>query len=275
MIRQTRSWLLASAAILSWVVGPAPVLSQDINETYDCVIEPHKVVEVGSSADGVLESVEVKRGDLVQAGQTLATIKADVERVSVELARTKADNNVALESNSGRSEYFAGKLKRAEELYEKKVSSLDAVERARTESMLADYDYKKAKFEQEVASVELKRAEVVLAQKTIVAPMPGIVVSRSLSPGAFIYEQAKLLTLAQIDPLNVEVFVPIELYSQLSPGMSATVVPAAPFDREYDAKVQIIDKVFDAASATFGVRLKLPNPDRSLPAGLKCVVKFN
>jgi hypothetical protein len=36
----------------------------------------------------------------------------------------------------------------------------------------------------------------------------------------------------------------------------------------------VVDKVFDAASATIGVRLELPNPDYALPAGLKCEVRF-
>jgi multidrug efflux pump subunit AcrA (membrane-fusion protein) len=37
----------------------------------------------------------------------------------------------------------------------------------------------------------------------------------------------------------------------------------------YKAKATIVDKVVDAASGTFGVRLELPNPDYKLPPGLK------
>ncbi|RLB03510.1 MAG: efflux RND transporter periplasmic adaptor subunit, partial [Deltaproteobacteria bacterium] len=32
--------------------------------------------------------------------------------------------------------------------------------------------------------------------------------------------------------------------------------------------------VVDAASGTFGIRLRLPNPDLSIHAGLKCKVSF-
>jgi membrane fusion protein (multidrug efflux system) len=38
--------------------------------------------------------------------------------------------------------------------------------------------------------------------------------------------------------------------------------------------VVIVDRVIDAASGTIGVRLKLPNPDYHIPAGLKCTVAF-
>jgi hypothetical protein len=40
------------------------------------------------------------------------------------------------------------------------------------------------------------------------------------------------------------------------------------------AMVSTVDRVFDAASGTFGVRLELPNRDNRLPAGLRCQVSF-
>ena len=42
----------------------------------------------------------------------------------------------------------------------------------------------------------------------------------------------------------------------------------------YEAKITIVDRVADAASGTFRVALDLPNPDHSLPSGLKCMVQF-
>jgi hypothetical protein len=35
-----------------------------------------------------------------------------------------------------------------------------------------------------------------------------------------------------------------------------------------------VDRVLDAASGTFGVRLALPNPQQRLPAGIRCKVQF-
>ena len=42
----------------------------------------------------------------------------------------------------------------------------------------------------------------------------------------------------------------------------------------HTAKVTVVDRVVDAASGTFGVRLELPNHALKLPAGLKCTVGF-
>ena len=38
----------------------------------------------------------------------------------------------------------------------------------------------------------------------------------------------------------------------------------------YTATVKVIDRVMDAASGTFGVRMELPNPGLKLPAGIRC-----
>ena len=57
-------------------------------------------------------------------------------------------------------------------------------------------------------------------------------------------------------------------------GLIATVRPSDPVGGEYRAAVEIVDTVFDARSGTFGVRLKLPNPEHRIPAGLRCEVDF-
>jgi LysM repeat protein len=98
-------------------------------------------------------------------------------------------------------------------------------------------------------------------------------VERFLHPGEYVEDQP-ILKLAQIHPLNVEVILPVEMLGSVKAGMGATVKPEAPVTGFYTAKVKIVDKVVDAASGTFGVRLELPNPDYQLPPGLKCKVVF-
>jgi len=42
----------------------------------------------------------------------------------------------------------------------------------------------------------------------------------------------------------------------------------------HTAKVVVVDRVVDAASSTFGIRLELRNPGGRIPAGIRCKVKF-
>ncbi len=41
-----------------------------------------------------------------------------------------------------------------------------------------------------------------------------------------------------------------------------------------EASVTAVDKVADAASGTFGVRLEIRNPGNRIPGGLKCKVRL-
>ena len=82
------------------------------------------------------------------------------------------------------------------------------------------------------------------------------------------------MTIAEVNPLYVEVFMPVSEYKAVQPGMPASVSPELPIGGNFDAEVAVVDNVFDAASRTFRVRLVLPNADHALPAGLRCTVRF-
>ena len=83
-----------------------------------------------------------------------------------------------------------------------------------------------------------------------------------------------MLKLAQLHPLHVEIIAPVELWGTILEGMEGEVIPEDPVGGVYYARVTIVDRVIDAASGTFGIRLELPNPDYVLPSGLKCRVRF-
>jgi hypothetical protein len=82
------------------------------------------------------------------------------------------------------------------------------------------------------------------------------------------------MTIAQIDPLNVEIFVPMALYGTFSVGMEVTVSGEQPVGGRYTATVEVVDPLIDPRSNTFGIRLLLPNPGKKIPAGLRCKLGF-
>jgi Barrel-sandwich domain of CusB or HlyD membrane-fusion len=92
--------------------------------------------------------------------------------------------------------------------------------------------------------------------------------------GENVYEQAKIMKIAQIDPLFVEVHLPIAAVPVIKEGTTAEIRPSQPAGTVHMATVSVIDKVFDAASDTFGVRLILPNATHEMPAGVNCTATF-
>ena len=70
----------------------------------------------------------------------------------------------------------------------------------------------------------------LLRLRSIKSPIDGLVVERALGPGEYAYEQAPIMTIAQVDPLNVEVYVPVALYTAIQVGGRAVVTPAEPME---------------------------------------------
>jgi multidrug efflux pump subunit AcrA (membrane-fusion protein) len=127
--------------------------------------------------------------------------------------------------------------------------------------------------ERTIAELEYKRSQEVLKLREITSPLNGYVVDRYKSVGEYVEEQP-ILTLAQVNPLYVEVIAPVDLYRQIETGMTARVFPEQPIGGELEAVVITVDPVVDAASGTFRVRLELDNSDNQIPAGISCGVAF-
>jgi hypothetical protein len=51
--------------------------------------------------------------------------------------------------------------------------------------------------------------------------------------------------------------------------MEVEILPEIPAGARYAAKVTVIDRLVDAASGTYGVRMELRNPRHALPAGIR------
>lgn len=263
---------VGSFAIVLVLLNLSPLAASDSIEL-DGLIEPYLIVKVGSPVTGILETVKVDRGDMVTKGQVLATLQSGVEKATMELARARAGMESTILAREQRLQFSQRKQQRMEELYRKKVIPFEEMDESRTNSALAIMELAEAKENKHLAELELKRSIEVVKRMTIYSPITGVVVERFLSAGEHVEDQP-ILQLAQIDPLNVEVFAPVELLGTIKVGMSANVTPEKPMGTVYQATVKIVDRVVDAASGTFGVRLQLPNPKYGLPAGLKCKVTF-
>lgn len=218
----------------------------------------------------------MQRGASVKKGQALAQLSSGPERAALELARSRATNEGEIKSASTRVQITHKKLERAEELVKKSFVSANARDEAEAEHRLALEQLRVALENRRLAELEVRRAEEVLAQREIRSPVSGVVVEVMLRPGELTSSNQKepIVKLAQVDPLNVELILPVREFGRIKPRQRAWVLPEAPVGGKYTATVEVVDAVLDAASGTFGVRLTLPNPERRIPAGLKCRARF-
>ncbi len=251
----------------------ALAVSAQAAQPLGCLIEPEQVIDVGSQVVGVIDVLHVDRGDIVKKGQVIATLRADVERAALGVARSKADADAEVRAAIANRDLARQRLTRAEDLIHKKFISEMALEQARSEHDIAVQKLAQAREQQKIWQRELGLANAQLEQRVIRSPIDGVVVERFRSTGERI-EDRPLVRLAAIDPLRVEVVVPASLYGQIKPGIEGTVRPDLPNASLLAAKVTLVDRVIDAASNTFRVRLQLPNPSFEVPAGARCRADF-
>lgn len=239
----------------------------------DCVVEPHMVVDLSTQIDSIVATMHVERGDFVVKNQILVTLDSGVEQAAVESARARAAADAGIRAGEVSVAFAERREERVQTLYQENAVSSDQADEAATDTRLARSRLDQAEEASRLAQLEFYRAEEILRRHTIRSPIDGVVVQRYLSPGESVRFQP-MLRLAQIDPLRVEVIVPVSVFGKIRVGQRAIIQPEAPMTGNYPAEVAIVDRVADAASGTFRVALDLPNPDYSLPSGLKCMVQF-
>ena len=216
-------------------------------ELLECIVEPFEQISVSSEVPGVIDRYYIERGDYIRRGQKLVALRAGLQAAAVALAKSKV-------------EFGQKKVIRNKELLEKEL--------------ISEQENDELEIENRIAELELKEMQEKLKMRTIYSPIRGVVVDRHNSSGEYVAAEP-VLTIAQVDPLNVEVIVPVEKFGTIKKGMRADVFPVIPSGSKVVGKVIIVDSVIDAASGTFGVRIQVPNKKRQLAAGVKCQVKFS
>ena len=264
--------VLAGSVSLHAALAAAADGSARARLEYDCLIEARQSIDVRSQVEGVIESIRVQRGDRVKKGDLVATLAAGPERAALDLALSRARMQGELKSAEARVEITRKKWERAVELHKKNFVSENARDEAEAEYRLATEQLRAARENRRLAELEVKRSREVLAQRTIKSPVNGVVVEVLLRPGELMSSNQKdaIMRIAEVDPLNVELVLPVSQYGRIRVGQFADVLPEEPVGGSHRAQVEVVDPVVDAASGTFGVRLRLPNPENRVPAGIKC-----
>jgi RND family efflux transporter MFP subunit len=245
--------------------------------TYDCLIEPTQTVDLASPVTGLLDKVFVKRGDLISAGQVLATLESRAEQAANDLARFKSEQIGPTSTAENKIEFSKRKFGRRNTMASEKLLAAQESDDAEAELRLAQGELLLARENREMAKIEYRQQSSQLNLRTIRSPFNGVVVDQMLYPGEVVEPSGAkkaILRVAQIDPLRVHVILPKDVFGKVKAGMSAEVVPEVPGNTKYVAKVRSIDRVINAASGTFVVFLELANSKHDVPTGVKCKTQF-
>lgn len=234
-----------------------------------CLIQPEQMADLGTAVVGVVQSIDVERGDRVRKGQVLLRLRTGVERASADAMRLRSQSEAELRGAQAAQALAQAKHERAKNLFAQQFVSGEAVQIAATEMRLAQEKVAQARDNLSILRGDLQVSQEQIDQRTLRAPFDGVVVDRFANVGERV-EEKPLLRLAAIDRLRVEMVAPIAQFGLLRVGQAISVRPELPGADAREARIVQVDQVLDPASNTFRLRAELTNASAYLPAGLRC-----
>jgi cobalt-zinc-cadmium efflux system membrane fusion protein len=222
--------------------------------TATIVADVANVAVINARAAGVVQSVRVDVGTVVQPGSPLAVIESaqvGEERSKLRAVRTRA--RVA-EAN----------YRREQELYEKGISSFKEVQLAEQ-----DWETAKAELSSALTALQMMGAEGGDSGKyTLRAPIGGVVTKRLATVGTLVDLEEPLFEVVNPTSLWADIDVPEVDAARVMPGQRVGLRLEGLPEREFQATVGFVSPVIDPQTRTARVRAKLLTPDPALRANM-------
>lgn len=178
--------ILVSLTILALLATPV-FAADDGSVIASAVVVPAQVTDLGFLTSAIVKEVQVKEGDQVKEGQTLAVLNTpDLEYnlVAAQEAFRSAQANAEIQ-----------RYKRVRVIRQNGKKSWDVAPpevRQQADAQAAS------------AQARLDVAQAILAQSTLIAPKDATVASVDILPGEYVNQNQTVITLASLNTLQLE-----------------------------------------------------------------------
>lgn len=127
--------------------------------------------------------------------------------------------------------------------------------------------------------------DIQITKLTVIAPVNGVILARSIQPGEIVTSSAPAMTLGRLDNLTITVYVPENIYGRLSIGQFATVAVDSFPGETFSAMVthiaeqaeftpRNVQTIEGRSSTVFAIKLQVKDPDGKLKPGMPADVDF-
>jgi len=224
---------------------------------------------------GRLETVNVRLGDRVSRGQTIA--KLDDREIVEQVKQQKAAYDVSAATVKQREALLKQaqtNLDRSRNLLERQLiprQTFDDIESS-FQASLAQLDLAKAQFEQSRA--RLDELNINLSNTVIPSPVSGFIGKRALDPGAWVTTNSSFVSVVDIATVRLVANVVEKDLRHVTPGLHAVVEVDAYPGEKFTGKVGHVSPVLDPATRTGQIEVEISNPEFRLKPGMYAKVSF-
>lgn len=241
-------------------------------------LKPTNQIEVGSELSGIMDSVLVDENELVTKNQPLA--KLDTARLVDAVEQSKAvlaerEANVEqIRATVSESKLHLYRLRQLYDVTEGKSPSKTEIDAAVANFRRAQANEKIALSAVQQAQANLRSDQTNLTKATLISPINGVVLKRSVEPGQTVaasFQAPVLFTIAE-DLKKMELHVDVDEadVGQVLTGQDAAFTVDAWPDREYQAKIKRISFAAEVKDnvVTYPAVLDVENTDLTLRPGM-------
>lgn len=241
------------------LVQKAVLVDEAEGRTFPAQVKGQYESQLAFQTGGRITARHVKRGDYVQAGDTLMTIDP-------------ADMQEALNMSVAQFEEARSRLRlaRTEHGRQTTLYKEGVVSQARYDQSLMTLEAAQAGYQQAEAAYQRQRNMLDYTQ--LKATASGVVTDISAEAGQVVAGGQPVLSFVQSGGLEAEINVPENASTSISEGMAATVSFWAAPDEAVQAVVREISPSADPLTRTFKVRVSLTNPPAWVKLGMTASV---
>lgn len=297
--RSLSLWCILSCAVVLFLsevsmaqedISPAKQEASDLQESIQLAVESPILKSIDSTTiaapvAGIIQSVRIKEGMRVKAGEELAKIKdtairilAEKAKVSVEKAKKQLDSDIDLRLATKSMEVAKNEFERAVEANAKvaDVYPRNEIDRLRLVMDRSILEMERTRLTTDLLQMELRIAEWEYKQHleqsyrhSITSPCDGIILSVEKRPGEWIELGGGMAEVIEIDKLRIEGFLQAESIHQDMIGTKALVVVESPVRAEAEAELVFVSPEVNPLNSQVRVFLEVDNQSGKLRPGMR------
>ncbi|MFA6240980.1 MAG: efflux RND transporter periplasmic adaptor subunit [Candidatus Hydrogenedentales bacterium] len=223
----------------------------------------NQLANVTPLVTGVVVEVHKDVGDVVQAGDTLASVQSpEIAQVTSEYLKAAAEARLASQS-----------LSREQDLFKKEISARQDLEAAQAASAVSQSAVNESR--QHLLNLGLTQAEVDTAVKgraasvvPVRAPFAGTVIARTAVHGSAVEPGVALFQVADLSAMWMQLSVPESRLASVHAGAQIQARFDAYPEKSFDGTIEWIAPAIDGQSRMVQARAVIANPEGLLKDGL-------
>ena len=238
------------------------------------ISQPSADVALSFVRPGKIVNIAVKDGDKVKKGQLLAQIDSELESSKIAQLKAELKNDVKQRAEKAKIEQKTKDLVSLEKAVKDGAGTQKEVDTAKLEILQLRFNLETLAFEKLQVEKKINEQEIFKNQSNLVSPIDGRIEKVSIEVGESVERLKEVFRIVRVDPLWVDVNIPIlntkglnegsKLFVKFRDGLGKTIATK-------EAVVIFRSAVADPGSETLNFRLEVKNSEMRL-AGERVIV---